>query len=168
MNNPIKKLLVWTTIPLAAYALIDIAANIRGLEDKFNNFLSGYSVIANHLYTSFPALEVLPRWVMAYIAMGIIFKFSLIMLKLLHPYEKQPSWYTVLITTVRHVLVWPIILFNFLAIGIISYRRGDYSKAEEKLSSKNYDALMYVKSIYQYIGCVLFMSVLGFVAIGAW
>ena len=168
MKKPVNSLIVMTVTPLTAYAIFDIAANLRGLEDKFVNFLSGYSIIANYFYDVFPKLTELPQWAMTYFSLGIVFKFSLIIVKILHPYEKQKSWFDVYVTTVRHVFAWPIILLNFLLIGLAARNRGDFNKSEEELGSKNYNAYAYLKSLYQYIGCTLFMSAVALVAIGAW
>ncbi|MEZ8718504.1 hypothetical protein AB6D81_21215 [Vibrio splendidus] len=168
MKKPINSFIVWTTVPLAVYALIDIASNIRGLQDKYQHFISGYSVIRDVIYVLIPKLAEQPSWLTAYIATGLLFKSSLILLKLLHPYEKQPSWGVVLITIIRHVLAWPIVLLNFILIGFIAWRRGDYRRTESDIGEKNYKALAYVKSIYQYIGIVMIGLVVSSVAIGAW
>ena len=168
MKKPISSFIVWTTVPLAVYALIDIASNIRGLQDKYQHFLSGYSVIRDVIYVLVPKLAEQPSWLTAYIATGLLFKLALILLKLLHPYEKQPSWSVVFITVIRHVLAWPIIFLNFIIIGFIAWRRGDYGRSESELGARNYHALAYVKSIYQYIGIVMIGFVVSSVAIGAW
>ncbi|HHF3114945.1 TPA: hypothetical protein ACPJ1N_004586 [Vibrio diabolicus] len=168
MKKPINKLVVWATVPLTIYALIDIASNIRGLHDKYEDYLSGYSIIRDLLYVWIPKLVELPNWFTAYIATGFLFKFALVLLKMLHPYSKQPSWGEVLLTAVRHILAWPIVLINFVGIAFFAWKRGDLQKSEQELGSKNYNALAYVKSIFQYIGVVLIGFVIISVAIGAW
>jgi len=168
MKEPVKTLVTKSTIPLAAYAIFDIAANFSGVEDRFVEFLSGYSIIANYFYDVFPKLTDLSQWVISYFALGIVFKFSLVIVKILHPYEKQSSWFDVYVTVVRHVFAWPIILLNLLLIGIIAKKRGDFNKSEEELGFQNYNAYAYLKSLYQYIGCTLFMCAVALVAIGAY
>ena len=168
MKKPINKLVVCATVPLTVYALIDIASNIRGLHDKYQNYLSGYSIIRDLLYFWIPKLAELPGWLTAYIATGILFKFTLVLLKMLHPYSKQPSWGEVLITTIRHILAWPIVLLNFVLIVFTAWKRGELQKSEQELGSKNYNTLAYVNSIFQYIGVVLICFVVISVAIGAW
>lgn len=167
MKKPLSNFIVILSIPLSVYALVDIAANVRGVEDKFENFISGYSFLKSYLHAWLPVTQGLPNWFFAYVTVGFVFKFSLIMVRLLRPWKKQPTWFDVLITTIRHILAWPVILINFLVIWVMLRNKNSY-KLEGKPRAKNEEALEYLSSILQYIGLSFLISMIVLVALGAW